>query len=50
VLCSKTALAEVAAKNPRCKSDLAAILEMKAWQRQEIGQDFLKALGEDNLK
>ena len=44
VLCSRDRLEAVARRNPQTMEDLREISELRAWQIEEMGPDFLKAL------
>lgn len=45
VLCSRDRLEAVARKNPATRAEFDAISELRAWQKVELGEDFIKALG-----
>jgi ribonuclease D len=45
VLCSRDRLESVARRNPTTREELDAIPELRNWQKAELGEDFLKALG-----
>ncbi len=44
VLCSRDRLEAVARKNPKTRSELEAVTELREWQRSVLGESFLKAL------
>jgi ribonuclease D len=44
VLCSRDRLEAVARKNPETFEDLVQVVELRNWQRSELGAGFLKAL------
>ena len=44
VLCSRDRLEAIARRNPRTLEDLAEVPELRNWQIEEMGRDFLKAL------
>ena len=46
VLCSRDRLESVARRNPATREELDAIPELRNWQKAELGEDFLKALGQ----
>lgn len=46
VLCSRERLEATARANPRSLNDLARIPEIRAWQIEVLGADFLRALGD----
>ena len=45
VLCSRDRMEAVARKNPATRAELEAIPELRHWQVEVLGADFLKALG-----
>jgi ribonuclease D len=45
VLCSRDRLESVARRNPTTREELDAIPELRTWQKAELGEDFLRALG-----
>jgi ribonuclease D len=44
VLCPRERLEAVARKNPRASDDLAEIPELRKWQAEVLGEDFIRAL------
>jgi ribonuclease D len=46
VLCSRDRLESVARRNPTTREELDLIPELHNWQKAELGEDFLKALGQ----
>ena len=46
VLCSRDRLESVARRNPTTREELDTIPELHIWQKAELGEDFLKALGQ----
>jgi ribonuclease D len=44
VLCARERLEAVARKNPTTRDELDAVHELRVWQKNELGEDFLKAL------
>ena len=44
LICNKALMSSIAAQRPLKLSELAAIKEMKNWQRKEFGQDIVKVL------
>ena len=49
VLCSRDRMEAVARKNPATPSELESVSELRRWQVQELGEDFLKALAGQRL-
>ena len=45
VLCPRDRLEAIARKNPRAPDDLADIPELRRWQAEVLGGDFIRALG-----
>jgi len=44
VLCSRDRLEAVARKNPKNRDELETVVELRKWQRNVLGESFLKAL------
>jgi ribonuclease D len=47
LICNKALMSSIAAQRPLKLSELAAIKEMKNWQRKEFGQDIVKVLRQE---
>ena len=49
LICTKALMSTIAVQRPLKLAELAAIKEMKNWQRKEFGHDIVKVLRKENL-
>jgi ribonuclease D len=50
LICNKALMSTIAVRRPLKLSQLAAIKEMKNWQKKEFGQDIVKVLNEERQR